>query len=573
MILICQNYKKNLKNKILPILFLVCISSQAVAQNAVVVTSQHLATDVGIRILQQGGNAIDAAVAIGYALAVVEPCCGNIGGGGFMLIHLANGKNIFLDFRERAPLAIKADLYLTKTGQAIPEALRRGYLAVAVPGTVLGLNTALRKYGTLPLATVMQPAIELANNGFRLTAGDVRYLEYGTNDFKNQPNVAAIFLKNGEPYQVGDILIQKNLASTLQKIATGGAKAFYEGTIADQIITASKAHGGVLTKEDFASYQVKERTPIICNYRGYEIITAGPPSGGGITLCEMLNITETYPLHFFGFRSAVGSHYIIEAMRHAYADRNQYLGDPDFVHNPVSELLSPQHAAWVRSHISSIWAGDSHKVTKGTVSEQAETTHYSVVDKYGNAVAVTYTINGFFGSKIIAGNTGFFLNNEMDDFTLQPNVANSFQLYQGTANLIAPGKRPLSSMAPTIILKNQQLFMVLGTPGGSTIPTQLLETIENVIDYNMNLQQAVDAPRFHMQWLPDVVYMEPYAFSFLTLHNLQMMGYSFQPGSPYGTSRWGVVAAILRDPATGKYYGAIDKRVLQGSAKAISNKN
>lgn len=526
-----------------------------------VVTSQHLATDVGVNILRKGGNAIDAAVAIGFALAVVEPCCGNLGGGGFMLIHLANGKNVFLDFREKAPLAIKASFFLDKTGKPIPGLMDKGYLAVAIPGTVLGLAEALSKYGTMALSEVIQPAIALAKNGFVLKPGDVSLQASSTDDFNSQPNMTAIFFKNGKSYQTGDRLVQKNLAMTLQQIAAQGAKVFYQGTIADEIVQASKQQGGVITKEDFSRYAVKERQPIICNYRGYQVITAPPPSAGGITLCEMLNITQAYPLRLWGYRSAMGAHYILEAMRYAYADRNSYLGDPDFVNNPVAFLLSPQHAQKIRAQILPYHAGDSRRI--GFISkhtEKPETTHFSIIDKYGNAVSVTYTLNGYFGSKVIAGNSGFFLNNEMDDFTLRPGLPNEFKLIQGTANVIQPEKRPLSSMTPTIILKNNKVFMVLGAPGGSTIPTQVLETIENVIDYDMSLQKAVDAPRYHLQWLPDIVYMEPDAFPFLTLLKLHWMGYKFELGSPYGVLYWGAVAAVLRNPETGQIYGAIDHR-------------
>jgi len=537
------------------------------ASGGMVVSSQHLATEVGVRILQQGGNAIDAAVAIAYALAVVEPCCGNLGGGGFMLIHLANGKNVFLNFREKAPLAINPGLYQDTAGHPQPQKIQQGYLAVAVPGTVLGLNHALSHYGHLSLLEVIRPALELAKQGFILSASDAQMLQRETAAFTAEPNIAAIFLPQGKIYQAGDRLVQKNLAHTLETISNKGSAGFYQGTIAAQIVAASNAHGGVLQPQDFQRYTVQELPPVVCEYRGYQIVTAPPPSSGGITLCEMLNVTEAYPLSTWGYHKLWSTHYVLEAMRYAYADRNAYLGDPDFVHNPVNWLLSKQHAQAIQNKIDPFYAGNS--ATINTSGEKMQTTHFSVMDRAGNAVAVTYTLNGFFGSKIIAGNTGFFLNNEMDDFSLQPGVPNMFKLRQGNANSIQPEKRPLSSMTPTIVLKNNQVVMVLGAPGGSTIPTQVLETLENMIDFQQNLKTAVDAPRYHFQGLPDQVYIEPYAFSFITQQLLKLMGYQFQLGSPFGTLRWGAVAAILRDPATGKLTGAIDQRRPSGSAMEV----
>lgn len=541
------------------------------ANQGMVVTSQHLATQVGVEILNKGGNAIDAAVAVGYALAVVEPCCGNIGGGGFMLVHLANGKNIFINFREKAPLAINTKLFLDKSGQPLSDATTKGYLAVAVPGTVMGLNEALAKYGTLPLKTVIEPAIKLAKNGFILEPYDVATLDKSSDAFKSQPNVAKIFLKNGQPFQPGDRLVQKDLAHTLTQISQQGTKAFYQASIANEIVVASKANGGVMTKKDLAGYSVEEMQPIICNYRGYQIISAPPPSSGGVTLCEILNITQAYPLGNLGYRGAQGTHYILEAMRYAYADRNVDLGDPDFIKNPIEKLLSPEYTQKIQQQIKPDQATDSNKIGFQVQNnkEKPQTTHYSIIDKQGNAVAVTYTLNGFFGAKVIPDNTGFFLNDEMDDFTLLPGVPNQFNLIQGAANSIQPGKRPLSSMTPTIVLKDNKVFMVLGAPGGSTITTQVLETIENVIDYGMNIQEAVDAPRFHMQWLPDTVYMEPFAFSPDTLDKLKQMGYHFTPGSPFNMPIWGAVAAIMRDPKTGVLFGASDSRRPAGLAEGI----
>jgi gamma-glutamyltranspeptidase/glutathione hydrolase len=570
------NITNGLRGLAVSILFLIGISFGVNAKPSttpakkypcgMVVTSQHLATQVGYEVLRQGGNAIDAAVAVGYALSVVEPCCGNIGGGGFMLVHLANGQNSVLNFREKAPLHASASLYLDEHKQPIPERMMSGYLPVGVPGTVMGLNTASEKYGTLTLQAVIRPAIKLAKQGYVLVAGDIRLINDKLTDIQSQPNVAAIFSPHGKPLQAGDRLVQTNLSHTLETIASGGTKAFYQGTIAEKIVAASKKHGGILTKQDFLDYTVEWLSPIICHYRGYEVISAPPPSSGGITLCEMLNITSGYPLSVLGFHSPLGSHYILEAMRFAYADRNRYLGDPDFVHNPVDKLLSAEHTKAIRAQINPLKVGDSKQISGAQHSphEKPETTHYSIVDQYGNAVSVTYTLNGFFGSQVIPGDLGFFLNNEMDDFSLTSASANEFQLVQGDNNSIQPGKRPLSSMTPTILLKDKHIFMVLGAPGGSTIPTQVLQTIENVIDYHFDIKHAVDAPRFHMQWMPDRVFIEPDTFIPATLQALKKMGYQFHIGSPFNVPHWGAVAAILATPDFNNLTGAIDMRRPQG---------
>lgn len=530
------------------------------AQQAMVVSSHHLASKVGIDILQQGGNAIDAAVAVGYALAVVDPCCGNIGGGGFMLIHFAAGKNTFINFRETSPLASKPQLYLDQQGQSIPQLLNQGYLAVAVPGTVMGLNTTLTKYGTMPLKNILQPAIKLAKEGFILQQGDIDILAKLQPYITPHSNVATTFLKNGLPYQLHDRLVQTDLAHSLTTIAQQGTKAFYQGSIAQQLVNANQQHGGVLTIKDLLNYKIAEVDPLYCHYHDYTVATAPLPSGGGITLCEMLAITEAYPLKQWGYHSPQSLHIILEAMRYAYADRNRYLGDATFINNPLLWLLSPQHIQAIRDHIRPNLAGDSTKLDIATPTAGQHTTHYAVMDRYGNAVAVTYTLNSYFGAKVIAGKTGFFLNNEMDDFTITPGTANAFQLQQGLANLLQGGKQPLSSMAPTILFKDHKPFMLVGAAGGSTIPTQILAIIENVIDYNLNIKAAIDAPRFHMQWQPDQVFIEPNFYAPITLARLQMMGYHFHVGSPYGTKTWGVAAALLRDPITQRLYGASDSR-------------
>lgn len=532
------------------------------APHAMVVSAQHLATLAGLSILKQGGNAVDAAVAVGYALAVVHPCCGNIGGGGFMTVHLADGRDLFLDFRERAPLRATATMFQDKQGNVIKGLSTDTYLGVGTPGTVMGLDTALAKYGTMPLAKVMAPAIGLAEHGFVLTQGDVSIMNQRTKDFAKHPNVASIFLNHGQPWRAGDRLVQPQLAATLKQIARGGTKAFYKGSIAKRIVAASEANGGLFTMRDFATYTAKWDTPVRCSYRRYTIVSAPPPSSGGTTVCEILQVLQAYPLAKWGYGSVNATHYLVEAERHAFADRNTDLGDPDFVSNPVGQLISPAHAAAIRSQIQPDRATPSSEVRGGGVpTEGTHTTHFSVVDAKGNAVSVTYTLNLLFGIGQMAGDTGFFLNDEMDDFTSKPGVPNSFGLVQGKANAVAPGKRPLSSMSPTIVLRNGRLFMVTGSPGGSTIISTTLESILNVVDFGMNVQQSVDAPRIHHQWLPDQVMVEKGYLTPQTRQKLEAMGYHFkeEPG-------WGADEAILRDPRTGGLEGANDRRRPAGLA-------
>jgi gamma-glutamyltranspeptidase/glutathione hydrolase len=564
---------------------LLAVSAHAAAplalesKQAMVVSAQHLASEVGAAVLRAGGNAIDAAVAVGYALAVTHPCCGNLGGGGFMVIHLAGGRDVFINFREKAPLAARADMYVDSSGRPIPEKSLDGFLAAAVPGTVMGLETARERYGTLPRAQLLAPAIALAEQGFVLTRGDVDVLEASTDKFRAQPNVAAVFLKQGAPLQPGDRLVQKDLAATLRAVSAGGADVFYRGPIAGAVAAASRAHGGILTLEDFAGYTVTESPPIGCRYRGYTVISAPPPSSGGVALCEMLQILEGYPLRALGFHSADSVHFLVEAMRHAYRDRNLNLGDPAFVSNPVGRLISPEYAAAVRAHILPQRATASAALGAiGPAHEGATTTHYSVIDAQGNAVAVTYTINDDFGAKVIAGDTGFFLNDEMDDFAVKPGAANLFGLVQGSANVIAPGKRPLSSMTPTIVLKDGTPVLVLGTPGGARIITTVLEIILNVIDHGMTLQEAVDAPRIHHQWLPDTVGAEPFALSPDTVRALTRRGYRIVPLEPWGAGNAAeaigiaphdaAAARALGFPRPATLYGASDSRAPAGGAAA-----
>lgn len=541
------------------------------AEHGMVVTAQRYATKVGVDVLKDGGNAVDAAVAVGYALAVVYPAAGNLGGGGFMTIQLADGRKAFLDFREKAPLAAKADMYLDKDGNVIKGASTVGHLAVGVPGTVSGLELAREKYGTMKRATLLAPAISFAERGFTLEQGDVDLLHTATEDFRKDPASAAVFLKKGgEPYAVGDRLVQKDLARTLKRISEKGADGFYKGPTAAALVAASQAGKGIIVQADLDQYKTRELAPVECDYRGYHVVSAPPPSSGGVIICEMLNILEGYPLGEMGFRSAQAVHVQIEAMRHAYMDRNSYLGDPDFVKNPLERLLSKDYAGRIRAAIDPGKAGVSKDIKPGVAPhEGSNTTHYSIVDKWGNAVAVTYTLNDWFGAKVSVPGTGVLLNDEMDDFTAKVGVPNMYGLVQGEANAIAPGKRPLSSMSPTIVTKDGKPVMVIGTPGGSRIITVVLHSILNVIDYGMNIQEAIDAPRFHQQWLPEATNIERFALSPDTQKMLEAMGHKFGPPQPANHAVGILVGApSLNGKPVGRnwYYGANDPRRNTGLA-------
>ena len=541
------------------------------AEHGMVVTAQHLATNVGVEVLRKGGNAIDAAVAVGYALAVVYPAAGNLGGGGFMTIQLADGRKAFLDFREKAPLAATANMYLDGAGEVVKGLSTRGHLAVGVPGSVAGLEAARAKYGTRSRSELIAPAIRFADEGFLLEQGDVDMLATATEDLQNDPPSAVIFLNKGKPFKAGERLIQRDLARTLRLIAQRGPDAFYKGPIADAIAASSKAGKGLITKVDLARYNVREFAPIECDYRGYHVVSAPPPSSGGVIVCEILNILEGYPLKEFGFRSAQAVHYQIEAMRHAYVDRNSYLGDPEFVNNPIVHLLDKKYAERIRAVIDPRRAGVSSELKPGVPPHEGiSTTHYSIVDRKGNAVAVTYTLNEWFGARVTAAKTGILLNNEMDDFTIKLGVPNLFGLVQGQANAIAPGKRPLSSMSPTIVSRDGKPVLVVGTPGGSRIITAVVHTIINVVDYDMNIQEATDAPRFHQQWLPETTALEPFALSPDTRRILMDMGHRFTNSLPASH----VAAILVGAPSLGgkprgsdRYYGANDPRRNTGLAQ------
>ncbi|AUR30619.1 gamma-glutamyltransferase [Morganella morganii] len=559
----------------------------AEVRNGMVVSSQHLASQAGADILKAGGNAVDAAVAVGYAQAVVNPCCGNIGGGGFMTLHLADGKNIFINFRETAPASASADMYLDKDGNLIKDASLYGYLAAGVPGTVKGLDYALEKYGTMKREQVMAPAIKLARDGFILTRADTDVLDTTTARFKQDPEAARIFLKpDGSAFQPGDRLIQSDLANTLERIAKEGPPAFYEGEIPQIVEKASQAGGGKLTAKDFADYTISEVAPVTCTYRGYEFISAPPPSSGGVTICQTLNILEGYDLKAMGFNSADYIHTLTEAMRHSYMDRNTFLGDPAFVKNPTEKLTSKAYAEELRKEIIPGKATPSAQVQPGTgPHEKPETTHYSVVDNKGNAVSTTYTINGRFGAVVIPPGTGFFLNDEMDDFTTKIGEKNMYGLVQGERNAIAPGKRPLSSMSPTIVTKDGKIFLVLGSPGGSRIISITLQTALNIIDHGMAPQEAVNAPRIHHQWLPDEVYYEQRGVSKDSLNLLDKMGYKMVEQTPWGAAELIMVglpgaagvsadssgndAAVSGKVREGYLYGANDVRRPAGEAAGV----
>ena len=535
----------------------------ASGKNGAVVSTSLDASRVGLDVLKDGGNVIDAAVAVGYALAVTDPCCGNLGGGGFMTIRFTDGEETFINFRETAPLKSTADMYLDTEGNVVKDLSTRGYLASGVPGTVKGLNYALDKYGTMSRERVINPAIELATKGYSLQQGDIDIFK--TDEHRLQEaETAKIFLDSeGRVRKVGYILRQPELAATLKQLIPEG-DAFYNGDIAKKVVAASEANGGILSLEDFASYNVSEYAPISCDYKGYRVISS-PPPGGGTTLCQMLNILSGYDLKQSGWRTIKSLHHILSSMLFAFSDRNAYLGDPDFVDNPLDRLLSSEYAESIRQKIPDNQAIPPEEVYKTEVqTEGTNTTHYSVIDKEGNAVAVTYTINSYFGAGVVAPGTGFILNNEMDDFTAKVGVANQFGLKQGSTNIIEPGKRPLSSMSPTIVTKNGKVFLVTGTPGGSTIPTTVLQVITNVIDYQKSLADAVNAPRFHYQGFPKKVRTERGAIAPETIRGLRLKGYKIE--SP--TDRWGGAESILVNPETLLIEGANDIRKPAGAAMA-----
>ena len=552
------------------------------AQRAMVVTVHQLASQVGVEILQAGGNAVDAAVATGFALAVVHPAAGNIGGGGFMLIRMADGKTHFLDYREKAPAAATSTMYLDEHGNVIEGASEIGYKAIGVPGSVAGMVYAEQHYGKLSLKQVMDPAIKLARDGYTLTWAEAA-------DLHDQylamfPESHRVFQRNGDYYKAGEIFRQPDLARTLERIAAN-PEDFYHGALARELAAAMQKGGGLITAADLSAYEVKAREPVHGTYRGYEVISAPPPSSGGTILIESLNILEGFDLAKMENRSSTSIHFTVEAFRRAFFDRAEFLGDPDFSKLPIAQLIDKRYAAAWRDTIDPAHATPSKELKRPEIFSQLEqyaaahppaaapresnhTTHYSVMDSEGNAVAVTTTINSWFGSRVTADGLGFLLNDEMDDFSSKPGVPNSDGLIQGSANAIGPGKRPLSSMTPTIVVHNGKAVMVLGSPGSSKIITTVANVLMGVVDYGMNIQEAVNAPRFHNQWLPDVVNVEKW-FSPDTVDSLRNMGYTVQIGlhdgnftAPY----WSDAECIAVDEKTGERFGATDGRNSNGKA-------
>jgi gamma-glutamyltranspeptidase / glutathione hydrolase len=534
------------------------------AEKGMVVTAQHLATRIGVDVLKRGGSAIDAAVAVGYALAVTYPAAGNLGGGGFMTIRFADGRNTFLDFREKAPRAASRDMFLDKDGNVIQGLSTTGWLAVGVPGTVSGLEYARKKYGTMSRQVLIDPAIKLAENGFTLDQGDVDMLASATEDLRKFPATADIFLNKGQPFAAGQRLAQPDLADTLRLIRRQGLGGFYRGRTGAAIVKASRAGGGIIDQQDLDRYKTRELATVECDYRDYHVISAPPPSSGGVAICEMLNILEGYKLREFGWGSAQALHYEIEAMRHAYADRSSLLGDPDFADIPSRTLIDKSYAAKIRDVITPDRAELSSDIRQGVAAhEGSNTTHFSIIDKAGNAVSMTYTLNDWFGAKVVASGTGVLMNNEMDDFTPNPDASNIYGFVEKNANAIAPGKTPRSSMSPTIVTKDGKPVLVLGTPGGSRIITAVLQTILNVVDFQMDIQEAVDAPRLHNQWLPDTTKIEPHALSPDTRKVLESMGHRFEDLEPANH----VAAILVGAPTLGgapigrnRFYGANDPR-------------
>jgi gamma-glutamyltranspeptidase/glutathione hydrolase len=547
------------------------------ARHGIVVSAHELASQAGVEMMQAGGNAIDAAVATGFALAVVHSPAGNIGGGGFMLIRMANGETHFLDYREKAPAAATADMYLDAQGNVIEDASVIGYKAIGVPGSVAGMVYAEQKYGKLSLKRVMAPAIKLARDGYALSWGEARDMQ---NDryLGKFAESRRVFQRDGNYYKPGEIFRQPDLARTLERIAAK-PDDFYHGDLARELAVAMQKGGGLITADDLAHYEVKEREPIRGNYRGYEIISSPPPSSGGTVLVESLNILEGYDLAKLGDRSAQSIHYTTEAFRRAFFDRAEFMGDPDFAKIPIAQLVDKKYGESWRDSIDADRATPSKELKRPEIFTELEqyaaahpqlhafhegphTTHYSVLDAEGNAVAVTTTINDWFGSRVTADGLGFLLNDEMDDFSAKPGVPNSDGLIQGASNAIGPGKRPLSSMTPTIVVHDGKPFLVLGSPGSSKIITTVANVLMGVIDYGMNIQEAVNAPRFHNQWLPDVLNVERW-FSPDTAQDLRKMGYNVQFGlhdgadvSPY----WSDAECIAVDAKSGDRLGASDYR-------------
>jgi gamma-glutamyltranspeptidase/glutathione hydrolase len=529
-----------------------------------VVSTSSYASKVGVEILKKGGNAVDAAVAVGFALAVAYPSAGNLGGGGFMVIHLSDGKNIAIDYREKAPLSAHREMYLNEKGEFVPELSQQGTTSAGVPGSVAGLIYALEKYGTMSLTEVIQPAIDLAKNGWRLEQRDSIYFSNTIPLFSKYPSSMKIFTKDGVPYSTGDLFIQPDLAWTLEQIKNNGRDGFYKGKVAELLVEQVSSLGGYITLEDLDKYQPVEREPITGTYRGYKIISMPPPSSGGIALVQMLNILENYDLENVDWGSSTYIHHLVEAMKYAYADRTYHLGDEDFYPVPKDQLISKEYAKIIFDRIESTKnkAAPSSEIKNLNVSpvyESTETTHYSVYDSYGNAVSTTTTINSSFGSGIVVEGAGFLLNNEMDDFSGKPGAMNQFGLLGTEANSIQPEKRMLSSMTPTIVLKDSEPYIIIGSPGGSQIITTVLQVVLNCIDFDMNIREAIEAPRIHHQWMPDSIFYEPGALTEEVKKELTEMGYRFWDAD-VEIRIIGIAEGIMIDNKNKIIYGASDPR-------------
>ncbi|GIU52724.1 MULTISPECIES: gamma-glutamyltransferase [Shewanella] len=526
------------------------------AEHGMVSSQESLATRIGVDVLKKGGNAIDAAVAVGFALSVTLPRAGNLGGGGFMMVHLAeNNKTIAIDYRETAPSKAHKDIFLDEKGNANPKLSREHGLAVGVPGTVMGFELALAKYGTMSLNEVIQPSIALAKNGIRVNSDLAASLDGLKRRISQWPSSAEIFYKkNGDSFSVNDTLVQTDLAQSLSLIAKQGSKGFYQGETAEKIVATIEQAGGIMTLDDLKNYQVVEREPVRGQYRGYEVVSMPPPSSGGIHIIEMLNVLENYPIQKLGHNTAQTLHLMVETMKHAYADRSEYLGDPDFTPVPIDELTSQKYADSIAKKIAYNKATPSSEIKAGDIGpyESNQTTHYSVVDQWGNAVSNTYTLNFSYGSGLVAAGTGILLNNEMDDFSAKPGSPNGYGLIGGEANSVQGNKRPLSSMSPTIIMKDGKPFIVTGSPGGSRIITTTLQVIMNVVDHHLNIAEATAAPRIHHQWLPDYIGVET-SLNNDTVTLLEAKGHKVKTSSAMGSTQSIVVTE-------NGIYGASDPR-------------
>ncbi|WP_076409413.1 gamma-glutamyltransferase [Shewanella sp. UCD-KL12] len=510
------------------------------AQHGMVSSQEALATQAGVEILKQGGNAIDAAVAVGFALAVTLPRAGNIGGGGFMLVHLGeSNKTVAIDYREMAPSKAHRDIFLNEQGDVNPTLSREHGLAVGVPGTVMGMELALEKYGTMTMKQVTSAAIEMASKGISVTPDLSTSLTSLKRRIAQWPSSAEIFYKkDGSDYQVGETLKQPELAHSLSLIAEHGSSGFYEGETAEKLVSAIQGAGGIMTLDDLKQYKVVERKPVTGDYRGYQVVSMPPPSSGGVHIIEMLNMLEPYPIDKLGHNTAATLHLMTESMRRAYADRSEYLGDPDFYDVPVAALTSKDYAKKLASQIAMNRATPSSEIKPGKLApyESNQTTHYSVVDKWGNAVSNTYTLNFSYGSGLVAKGTGILLNNEMDDFSAKPGTPNGYGLVGGEANAVEGNKRPLSSMSPTIVMKDGKPFIITGSPGGSRIITTTMQVIMNVIDHDLNIAEATAAPRIHHQWLPDLLRVEQ-SLNRDTITLLEAKGHKVKVGNAIGSTQ------------------------------------